>query len=285
MRSRRQTASAGRPGWRPGPSGARRRGLIRATGRSTPSGPPAASGSSPGPAAGQASGGHGAPGGPRARSRARARGRRARPPAWRSGPPGERRRAVPVLPDPAGGQVCRRGTTGCRATNRWNGRVVWMPPISVSSSARRRRSMAASRSPAWTMILAMRLSYSAGTRSPASSRGVDPDAGTGRHHPAPDPAGRRAEVARRILGGDPDLDRVPGRVGGPVGGGQRIGRQRPARGQPELLADDVEAGHELGHAVLDLEPGVDLEEVGRPVRDRAGTRRWRRCAGRPRWRP
>ena len=35
--------------------------------------------------------------------------------------------------------------------------------------------------------------------------------------------------------------------------------------EAELLADDVQAGHELGHAVLDLEPGVDLEEVERPV--------------------
>ena len=37
-------------------------------------------------------------------------------------------------------------------------------------------------------------------------------------------------------------------------------------GQPELLPDEVEPGDQLGHAVLDLEPGVDLEEVRRPVR-------------------
>ena len=36
-------------------------------------------------------------------------------------------------------------------------------------------------------------------------------------------------------------------------------------GQPELLVDDVEAGDELGDAVLDLEPRVDLEEVEGPV--------------------
>ena len=108
-----------------------------------------------------------------------------------------------------------------RATNRWNGRVVWMPAISVSSRARRSRSMAASRSPAWTRILAMRLSYSAGTRSPGLDPGVDPDARACRHDPAADPAGGRREVPRRILGGDPDLDGVAGRVGGSV-------RRRPA---------------------------------------------------------
>ena len=45
-----------------------------------------------------------------------------------------------------------------RATARWNGSVVWMPPISVSPSARPSRSIAASRSPAWTISFAMRLS-------------------------------------------------------------------------------------------------------------------------------
>ncbi len=43
-----------------------------------------------------------------------------------------------------------------------------MPPTSTSSSARRSRAIAAARSPAWTMSLATRLSYSAGIRSPAS---------------------------------------------------------------------------------------------------------------------
>ncbi len=40
---------------------------------------------------------------------------------------------------------------------------------------------------------------------------------------------------------------------------------RPGR-QPELLADQVQAAHQLGDPVLDLEPRVDLEEPGRPVR-------------------
>jgi hypothetical protein len=43
--------------------------------------------------------------------------------------------------------------------------------------------------------------------------------------------------------------------------------QRLARGDAQLLLDEVEAGDELRHRVLDLEPGVHLEEevLGRPV--------------------
>ena len=91
--------------------------------------------------------------------------------------------------------------------------------------------------------------------------GVDTDARAGRHHPAPDPAGRRGEVAGRVLGRDPDLDRVPCRLGRPRGGGERLVGQRPPGRQPELLADDVEPRHQLRDAMLDLEPGVDLEEL------------------------
>ena len=38
-------------------------------------------------------------------------------------------------------------------------------------------------------------------------------------------------------------------------------RQPLARRDPDLLLDDVDAGDELGHRVLDLDAGVDLEEV------------------------
>jgi len=34
-----------------------------------------------------------------------------------------------------------------------------------------------------------------------------------------------------------------------------------ARGDPELLADEVDPGDHLGHGVLHLEPRVHLEEV------------------------
>ena len=43
---------------------------------------------------------------------------------------------------------------GWRTTNRWKGSVVWIPPTSISSRARRSRAIAAGRSAAWAMSLA-----------------------------------------------------------------------------------------------------------------------------------
>ena len=37
-------------------------------------------------------------------------------------------------------------------------------------------------------------------------------------------------------------------------------RQRLARGDPDLLGDEVDARHQLGDGVLDLQAGVHLEE-------------------------
>ena len=37
-------------------------------------------------------------------------------------------------------------------------------------------------------------------------------------------------------------------------------RERLARGDAQLLLDEVDAGHELGHGVLDLQAGVHLDE-------------------------
>ena len=94
--------------------------------------------------------------------------------------------------DPVDRQRRPPGSPSCLATNRWNGRVVWMPAISVSSSARRRRSMAASRSPAWTMTLAIEVVVVGRDPVAGPETGVDPDARAGRHDPAADPARRRA---------------------------------------------------------------------------------------------
>ncbi len=71
--------------------------------------------------------------------------------------------------------------------------------------------------------------------------------------------GRRQEVARRVLGVDPDLDRVAAtrRAAGH--------RQRLAGRDPQLLADDVDPGAELGDRMLDLEPRVQLDERERAV--------------------
>ena len=61
--------------------------------------------------------------------------------------------------------------------------------------------------------------------------------------------GRGREAARRILGVQPDLERVPAAR-------RAAGQGEPlAGGDPQLLADDVDAGDELADGMLDLEAG------------------------------
>ena len=76
-----------------------------------------------------------------------------------------------------------------------------------------------------------------------------------------DQAGGGREVALRVFGGEPGLDGVPV--------GLRLGRadrgQRAARCDVQLQLDDVDAGGDLGNRVLDLQPGVDLEERQQPL--------------------
>ena len=89
-------------------------------------------------------------------------------------------------------------------------------------------------------------------------------------------AGLRLPVLRGILGVEPGLDRM-------TLGRRRFGIQAAAVGDRELQLDQVEPGGLLGDRVLDLQPGVHLqeeelavvvgEELHRPgagVADRAG---------------
>ena len=77
----------------------------------------------------------------------RRRAMRSQPPGAPAGP----RRSAPSDPSQCSGtqpvESSPARNDGSRTTNRSNGRVVWIPPISVSSRARRRRSIAAGRSP------------------------------------------------------------------------------------------------------------------------------------------
>src|ERR1700722_15492583 len=77
-----------------------------------------------------------------------------------------------------------------------------------------------------------------------------------REHRAADRSRARPEVAGRVLGVDPALDRVA------------IERdvllpqpQRPPLGDRDLLGDQVQPGDRLGDRMLDLDPGVHLQEV------------------------
>ena len=76
--------------------------------------------------------------------------------------------------------------------------------------------------------------------------------------------GRREPPGGRVLGVEAGLDGVShGTAGHRL---VHLGGQRGAAGDEELEADQVEPGHLLGHRVLDLEPGVHLQEVGLAVR-------------------
>jgi hypothetical protein len=97
--------------------------------------------------------------------------------------------------------------------------------------------------------------------APARDPGVPANAGQLRRRPQQHGAGRRQEVARRILGIQPGLDRVPVEADRAL-----LEGQRPSLGHLDLETHQVESGHELGHRVLHLEPGVHFEEVERATR-------------------
>jgi hypothetical protein len=67
-------------------------------------------------------------------------------------------------------------------------------------------------------------------------------------------AAGRQEAARRVLRVDPCLDGVPADLR------DSPARQWFSRRYPDLPFDQVKAGHEFGHRVLDLQPGVHLHE-------------------------
>ncbi len=73
-------------------------------------------------------------------------------------------------------------------------------------------------------------------------------------------AALRLPAGRRILGVQPCLDRVPG------GLRRAAGRQRPASRDGQLERHQVQTRRALGDRVLNLEPGVHLEEVEPAVR-------------------
>src|SRR5204863_9642881 len=72
-----------------------------------------------------------------------------------------------------------------------------------------------------------------------------------------------------VLGVDPAFDGVAAELDVLL-----AKRQRVAARDPDLLADEIEAGDRLGHRMLDLEAGVHLDEVEFPILpeelDRAG---------------
>ena len=106
-----------------------------------------------------------------------------------------------------------------------------------------------------------------------SHAGVDADARARGQGQVLDLARRGREAAVRVLGRQPGLDGVAADRRRP---GRDV-RQQAAGGDVQLQLDDVDAGGHLGDRVLDLQPGVDLEERQQPLaRARRGTPRSRR---------
>ena len=92
-----------------------------------------------------------------------------------------------------------------------------------------------------------------GDRVTLADAGVHADAGAGGQVSSGDPARGGGEVAVGVLGVEPGLDGVAA-----LG---RLVALEPAAGRDvDLQLDQVGVGGDLGDRVLDLEPGVDLEE-------------------------
>ncbi len=88
---------------------------------------------------------------------------------------------------------------------------------------------------------------------------VDSDAWPGGQAKQGDGTGRRREVVLGVLGVDPHFD-------GMAHAGRGMAFEPPALGDVELRLDQIEPGCGLGDGVLDLQPGVDLQEPQDAVR-------------------
>ena len=140
----------------------------------------------------------------------------------------------------------------------------------VSARAVRNRSSAAALVGPCAMTLASSGFVSVRHQVARLNAGIHPDAGATRQAEVHDPSGRGQEPVLRVLGVDPDLDGVAVEADAALLDAERL----PGR-DPQLIGDEVSARHRLGdRVVLDLEPGVHLEEkefvvIGHQEFDRA----------------
>src|SRR5688572_23172132 len=75
-----------------------------------------------------------------------------------------------------------------------------------------------------------------------------------------DSSGRRKKVVLRVFGVNAALDRVPAQLYVFLSKGQRLAvRYR------DLLANEIDAGHQFRDGMFDLEPGIHFQEIERPV--------------------
>ncbi len=100
---------------------------------------------------------------------------------------------------------------------------------------------------------------------PLLHAGVHPDPWPGRSRQRARIPGRGAKPRGGILGADAQLDGMDGRLQRRSGGGEDLLGEGLAGRDPDLLPDEVQTGHQLGHPVLHLKPGVHLEEPDLPI--------------------
>src|SRR5262245_24077777 len=89
-----------------------------------------------------------------------------------------------------------------------------------------------------------------------SNVGVEPHAGAARRAPLGDGAGAGAEIGGGVFGIDAAFDR-----GAALHDVVLREAQFLARGNANLFADQIDAGDQLGHRVLDLDAGVEFDEI------------------------
>ena len=150
-----------------------------------------------------------------------------------------------------------------RARNRRTGGSSGCPLTSTSSRARAEPDDRAGPGRATRPYLGDQVVVLGRDRSPASMPCRRGRRARG-HHPAADPPGVGAKSRAGSSAGT-RTSIACGRRGGAAAAASVVTRaaSRPAR--TELFADEVEAGDQLGHAVLHLEARVDLEEPEPPV--------------------
>ena len=159
-----------------------------------------------------------------------------------------------------------------RTMRRCSGRLVLIPRSSKRSSAPSARAMASARVLARDDELGQQRVVVGRHHVALGVAGVDADAlALGRAEDAS--AGPGEGRTHRVLGVDAELEGVAACAERPPASAVSARRRRSRSCQPIRSS----AGGELGHRVLDLEPGVHLDEVERRRR-RPGTppcRRWR----------
>ena len=160
--------------------------------------------------------------------------------------------------------------------SRCSGIVVLMPSTTNSASARRMQASASGRDRLVDEQLGQQRIVVRRHAVAGDDVGVEAHAGAAGHLPARDQAGRGAEVGGGVFGVDAALD---GRA--LVDDVGLVETQRLAGGDADLLLHQVDARDQFGDGMLDLDAGIDFDEVEAMIACPPGIRRCRRSGSSP----